>query len=395
MRAISCEVCCERADLRRNKCASCTACGSLFCLIVCLPVAIMSGQTTYRSIGCLFGWGIASSINTAEVSSSSWAALDRMYHGRFWLGQSALVVGFKDAPPDKWYVSSRGNLFTPDLKMAVASASKWVSATVIYAVIEDPATSLHVDSLPADILPWWRCDDPASDRRCSPSLTLTKLLAFRGGLPRPGCENGRPGGEAWEACAKSMFGLGSTRWLAASFDVFSYDSTGLFLAGLMALQARRAVPGHATDQWADLLREYVTVPAQIEHARVAPPNNGPAAPYAVDGSFAYDDAGRRAANPAFPGLSGSLGCSALQVRVKRPCLAPCSCPVRALPAPCPRPARALPEPSCAYHVCILCVSCASRVRLVCVSRASRVRSTPTSQPPSSLRSWSHLRASHG
>lgn len=100
MKRINCE------DCRKHKCACCTACCSLCCLLVCLPIAIISGQTTYRSIGCLFGWGIAASIVPDEPSNlDSWDALNQIYRSRFWLGQSALVVGLKDTPPSSWYVT--------------------------------------------------------------------------------------------------------------------------------------------------------------------------------------------------------------------------------------------------------------------------------------------------
>lgn len=216
------------------------------------------------------------------------------------------------------YVASRGNLFTPDRKLWIASGSKWVTAAIIYAVIEDPSTLLTVDSRPADFLPFWNCGAAgASDQRCAADLTLTKLLAFRGGLPSPGCENGPraaggPGGlAAWEACAQSMFELNSARWAAAAFDVFNYDSTGLFIAGLMALHARRASAGHTNDQWPDLLREYVVAPAGITDARLTAADRA-AHTYPIDGTFAYDVGGARYHDPNFPGLSGSLACSALQ-----------------------------------------------------------------------------------
>ena len=285
-----------------NKLSCATACSSLCCLLLVVPVAYSSGQTTYRSIGCLFGWGIATSINSFSESE-----IEHLYYSRFWLGQSALVVGRKDSTPDTWFYGQRGNQIHLETKMRTASASKWVSATVIHAIVEDPATSLTMASTPGDLLPWWTCSD-AADTRCSSSLTLEKLLALRDGLPNPGCVNGVvPSGstaeDAWVDCAKEMFAM---TFEADRFDRFSYGSTGIFLAGLMAITARRAVAGHSTDLWGTLLADYITLPAGITHATYD------ASAYS-SGAFEYDQtSGTRPYMPTFPGLSGSLACSALQ-----------------------------------------------------------------------------------
>ena len=283
-----------------------------------------------RSLGGTFGYSLATGTQLpARVGARTgdWGAVDSSYQWKPWLGQSVLLVGGRSAEQtsaskSNWLVSTRGDLFDPNRKMRVFSASKWVSSTVIYSVIEDPLVSarrpLVPTSTPGDFIPWWRCDE-ADDARCAPELTLEKLMAFRGGLPSPGCENGSPPppgvapADAGEHCARKLFSMPFEGADSNAFDTFAYGSTGLFVTGLMALYARRAVPGHHSDLWSDLLRDYVTEPAGIL----------PAPDFQTfgftSGAFGYDYTGdprgsQQGATPwqEFPGLSGSLACSPLQ-----------------------------------------------------------------------------------
>lgn len=268
---------------------------------------LLQGNVIFRSIGALYGWGLASSIEKPFSPSS----VSSTYSSRFWLAQSALIVGERGSAPIDWLVGSRGHLVAPDMKMRIYSASKMVSATVIYAVVDDPQTSLEVNSTPGDFLPWWRCDD-ADDARCSVALTLEKMLAFRAGLPAAGCEDGLvpagvSNGEAWEACARRLHGMPASEWAAPpAFDTFEYGSIGLMLAGLMAVEARRLVPGHAADTWPVLLGDYLIAPAGILDAPDYDRN------YFTDGAFAYDYSHGIPPAPEFPGLGWGLGCSPRQ-----------------------------------------------------------------------------------
>ena len=102
----------------------------------------------------------------------------------------------------------------------------------------------------------------------------------------------------------------SADWAAAPrFDQFEYGTVGLFLAGLMAREARRQVAGHEQDEWPDLLSDYVIAPAGITDALAWD------RAYFSDAAFAYDysgDENKGYALPSFPGLGGALACSPRQ-----------------------------------------------------------------------------------
>ena len=295
-----------------HKCASCVCCCDVCVLVVLVPYLLAGGQSIFRQIGALFGYEFATSI----VAPLDIIEVDRAYHSRVWLDNSALIVGTQS----QVYAAERGHLCPLDTKMLIWSGTKLVTSTIIYSVVEDAAARLALNATPGDWLPWWRCDD-ASDRRCSPALTLQKLMAFRAGLPLPGCENGSPPPsgvqvkDAWEECAKQLFNDPS--WTDDRWDTFNYDSTGLFIAGLMALKARRAVSGHEADLWPTLLQDYVIAPAGIVDATQFQSDSGDF----PDGQFSYDGilacakvpcSTPRPYYPEFPGLSGSIGCSPRQ-----------------------------------------------------------------------------------
>ena len=80
------------------------------------------------------------------------------------------------------------------------------------------------------------------------------------------------------------------------------------LAGRMAVEARRLVAGHETDEWPQLLHDYLIAPAGIVDA----PDFDPT--YFSDGAFAFDYPSETGLAPApeFPGLGWGLGCSPRQ-----------------------------------------------------------------------------------
>ena len=277
-----------------------------------------TGHIFFRQIGALYGPGIMLSITTPFSRKD----VESVFFSRFWLGQSVLIVGERNTSSSSWFVGTRGHMIEPDKKMRIYSASKMVSSTVIYAIMEDPSvqqvSTFSNMSRPRDILPWWNCSSgefTGTEERCYDGLTVEKLLAFRSGLPSPGCENGNrvqgaSDAEAWETCGRQLFAMPSADWAAAPrFDLFEYGTVGLFLAGLMAREARRQVAGHEQDEWVDLLNDYVIAPAAITDA--------PAwdEAYFSDGTFAYDysgDENKGYALPEFPGLGGALACSPRQ-----------------------------------------------------------------------------------
>eukprot|EP00927_Polykrikos_kofoidii_P061178 TRINITY_DN56044_c0_g1_i1.p1 TRINITY_DN56044_c0_g1~~TRINITY_DN56044_c0_g1_i1.p1 ORF type:complete len:529 (-),score=34.18 TRINITY_DN56044_c0_g1_i1:80-1666(-) len=318
---------------RANRGATCGFACCSCCLLLGVPIVLLFGLSLMMNLAGVYGYDLATDVQLAArvgASTGDWGEVTALFHRKFWLSQATLVAGGKSGE-ESWLVSTRGSQYDPNRKMRVFSASKWVAATVIYCVVEDDRADLTNTSVPADFIPWWRCDS-ADDVRCASSLTVEKLLAFRHGLPSPGCENGAPAiGEycesddsncfadgvdprkAWDECAKRLFAMPFDGEDSNEFDTFKYSSIGLFLAGLMALHAWREAPGRSGDRWSDMLFECVTEPSGIVDATDW-------STYGFkDGEFGYSYTGSPRGSERgavswrdFPGLSGSLACSPLQ-----------------------------------------------------------------------------------
>lgn len=178
--------------------------------------------------------------------------------------------------------------------MPIASGSKWVSGTVVYAVMEHPLTNFTPSSLPSDYFAFWTCAD-VSDLRCT-SITVEKLLAFRSGLEINGCEYEGP---SWEDCVEAIF---SKPYKPSRFDDFEYGPVGLAVAGLMALKEMQKLPGYANATWDDLLEEFVLDPSGILSA----PKFSSSLFFNGDMTYDYNFNRKRIAYTGdFPGLSGT------------------------------------------------------------------------------------------
>lgn len=211
--------------------------------------------------------------------------------------------------------------------MRIASGSKWLSATVVYAVMEHPQTNFTRQSRPGEYLPFWTCTDP-EDIRCN-NITVDNLLAFRSGLERGDCEYSGPEGADWEQCVQKIF---SRPYKASRLNTFEYGPVGLAIAGLMALKEMQKLPGFETANWDDLLQFFVLDKAGIEPAPDFDPNRF------TNGNMTYDTIFQEGFtyNPDFPGLSGSVQpctcqCRAVNVLLRFGCMLPtpvrsvCSC----------------------------------------------------------------------
>ena len=181
--------------------------------------------------------------------------------------------------------------------MRVASASKWLSATVVYAVMEHPLTNFSRFSRPGEYFSFWTCPN-AQDIRCN-NITVDNLLAFRSGLAIAECEYTGPRGGDWEQCVEKIF---SQPYEAARLNEFEYGPVGLAVAGLMALKEMQKLSGFETANWDDLLRFFILDKAGIEPAPTFDTRRF------ENGNMTYDNTFEEGLsyNPSFPGLSGKL-----------------------------------------------------------------------------------------
>ncbi|GMH81588.1 hypothetical protein TrVE_jg12547 [Triparma verrucosa] len=280
---------------------------STCCLVFLLPLALVLALTPdmwfVRVLGGSFGPGFAKSVSSA-ARKSDWEHVEKQHRSRFWLEESVIIVGNTDTPPLTGAFSSRGSIVNVNLKMAVASASKIVSAAIIYAAIEDVNVDLQLDTKPADVFPLWSCES-TDDVRCK-SVDTDTLLAFRDGFGPHECTLDNAAG-SWEDCVMKIF---EANYSQQDFDKFSYHAGHILIAGMMALKRNKEVVGRENEEWQDLVERYI-----ISKAGIAP---SPTWTNDFDtGTFDYtytgfDPVTSNPYNPEFPGLSGGLGCSPRQ-----------------------------------------------------------------------------------
>ncbi len=167
---------------------------------------------------------------------------------------------------------------SPDKVLALASASKWLSALITLTLAEEGVLDL-ADS-PADHLAWWT-DDPNDGRS---DVTLEQLLSFTSGF------SGGPSevpcvGEATttlDACARTIHDT-----------LFTYEPGSTFHYGPAHLQIAAAMATSTTgDRWNRLFRDRIGAPLglalstgfalpSLENPRAAGGGTGSAADYAA------------------------------------------------------------------------------------------------------------------
>ncbi|XXF76966.1 serine hydrolase [Myxococcaceae bacterium GXIMD 01537] len=160
-------------------------------------------------------------VHAPDGGGSPWTAVDALLSARVSAAGSAvpgLGLVVYDAQDRKVYERMVGD-FTPDRRVAVASASKMVSGAVLFEVIRQGHLSL--DSTTGQVLGW--TGDKAG-------ITLRHLLSFTSGLPpNAGC-TARP----FISLAKCVETLADTSLVAAPGTRYDYGSTHLHVAARMA-----------------------------------------------------------------------------------------------------------------------------------------------------------------
>ena len=159
------------------------------------------------------------------------------------MDELTVIVGTEDA---NVFVHSKG-ASTAETPYYIASASKWVTATVLLDLVEQGLLAL--DDTPGDHIPWWpSAPDPKS------TITLGQLLAFKSGfslgLTDPGCTF-LPNAD-FENCVET---ISESNLEYTPGTTFHYSESHLQIAAMMALYAS----GSAS--WSELLQaETVRLP---------------------------------------------------------------------------------------------------------------------------------------
>jgi len=189
----------------------------------------------------------AATPDTAAPDAGGWQAVEAVLVSRSAAaGESRLGLTVWDANDHKVYEHMLGD-FTPDTRVAVASASKLVSGLVIFDVIRQG--KLTLDSTTGQVLGW---TGPNA------AITLRHLLSFTSGLPREAACTANPL-TTLAACAATLESAAAVAPPGARFD---YGSTHLLVAGRMAEVATgRGWPA----LFADTLRTPLGLPPEVAY----------------------------------------------------------------------------------------------------------------------------------
>nr|WP_228530713.1 MULTISPECIES: serine hydrolase domain-containing protein [Myxococcaceae] len=161
-------------------------------------------------------------------------------------GVPGATLAVYDAQDHRVFVKSYGD-FAPDRRVAVASASKLVSAVVLLRLVD--AGVLSLDSTTGSVLGWTGPEG---------AVTLRQLLSFTSGLQAaPNCTLNPA--TTLRACADAIGAAGLTGTPGAQFE---YGSGHLQVAAAMAETVTRK-------RWAQLFEEQLKVPLGLTSAELA------------------------------------------------------------------------------------------------------------------------------
>ena len=201
----------------------------------------------------LFSYALALAVGVVAVAAAApidWSGVDAAVDAFEPYAACAVFVGNASGT---LHVYAKGGF---DVRAAtlVASASKWVAASVVQRVIELTAGSarpLTYASRPVDWLPEWAAL-PADDPR--QAVTLQMLLSFTDGMSRTPCsEPGTTSDYTWDECQQATVDL-FTPLPYAPNSTFFYSGAHLHVAGYMAAVAAGYRGGTA---WNQLYRDVV------------------------------------------------------------------------------------------------------------------------------------------
>ena len=182
---------------------ACVGTCAFSCVFVMWLILLIWGQALYITLSYPIGMTVHSLLTGNEehlratlVDQNSKDSIADLKSYSYGLSDAVVVLGNKDGIP---LVERFGEGHTDyTVKMALASASKWVTAVIIYAVIEDPTCDLTSASKPVDEFDFW----PKDDTR----IGIKDLMGFADGLPNAGCEYTGfvPGAGTWLECIEKV-----------------------------------------------------------------------------------------------------------------------------------------------------------------------------------------------
>jgi CubicO group peptidase (beta-lactamase class C family) len=161
-------------------------------------------------------------------------------------GVSGVSLAVYDAQDRRVYLTTAGD-FGPERRVAVASASKWVSAVVLLRLVG--AGALSLDSTTGALLGWTGAKG---------DVTLRHLLSFTSGLTAaPGCTR-----QLQRTLAECVADIGAAGLTGSPGAQFEYGSGHLHVAARMAEVATGR-------PWAALFEEQLKAPLGLTHPELA------------------------------------------------------------------------------------------------------------------------------
>lgn len=146
------------------------------------------------------------------------------------------------------FIHNKGDA-SPWKAIRIASASKWVTATLMMMLVDEGELTLA--SRPGDTIDWWTVD-PADTRS---SMTLIELLSFTSGF----------GGEIYEPLCINLVTVNLEDCVQTIYDDgLSYDVGDVFDYGPKHMQITALMAAEATgSSWNELWRRYIAEPLEI------------------------------------------------------------------------------------------------------------------------------------
>jgi CubicO group peptidase (beta-lactamase class C family) len=174
---------------------------------------------------------------------------------------SSLLVG---NATHTWLSYTRGG-FDAHALLAVASATKWVTAAAVMRVVEATAgwpRPLRLDSRPSDLLAAWQPNTAAANSTAN--MTLAQLLSFTSGMDdrQPCSESAGAPGVGFAACIAALnatYNTNGTLPYPAGTTMF-YCGSHLHLAGAMAAAAWSNTTTPTAASWSAVYHAFIRNP---------------------------------------------------------------------------------------------------------------------------------------
>ncbi|KJE98047.1 beta-lactamase [Capsaspora owczarzaki ATCC 30864] len=229
---------------------------------------VLTDLTVALAAAC---WLATAAMMMAEAAGPTWADVGAAIDADTSMSSFTFIVLNAEGEQFAYY-KNVSNTQRSTTRLSVASASKWVSASVLLRVVEDG--DLVLDAPISTYLTWWNAT--SSDPRSR--VTLRNLLAFTSGFTSPSVNSeGDPciGDSSYSTltCAQQIYNNAVTSGVNQNF----YEpGTEFYYSGNHMQIAAAAAEAATGSTWAQLFSQYVKTPLGISllsgYGPVANPN---------------------------------------------------------------------------------------------------------------------------